>query len=348
MNATVHTLISDTSENKQSIFITLDESNRDQNDLKVKKVLRQVNTAVSEKHKIQLEQFLSNPHAHPCIGIFIGDGELINLSSFQVNLDTNFEYKNFFILPFFDYRNVILSNTYFLIFSRGDAQLYSFANKKLVPEEIDLESFEHATKNRIENKSMQHHGKGETSMMHGQNATTEKDRESNLLDTYAGTLSEKLENFLESRHAQVMILSATENIDLIKNHIKESLLAQFHMEGNFENANHAELAEQIRNRLETHGEELLEESLKEIDISESNELGKKSFLEISAVVKKSRIESMFIGRLGMNDADYDNPVSPLGANYLASEVIELGGNIQYFPELDFSFSENNLAFKFRF
>lgn len=215
-----------------------------------------------------------------------------------------------------------------LVFAKNSVKLFEVDYGQLQEVDNEVEKIAFMT---IENQTNLAHG-GDNTLVHAQTAQGETN----------------LAAFLREHNARILIASTAENMALLSADLGAELLADFHLAGNFEDSTDSEILELLHAELESHIAKILKSSYDKIDLSISNETQAKPFIEIVAIANEGRVADMYVGKLGMHDANYENPIAPLGVNYIASIVLKLGGNVHYFPELDFELNDNNIAFRLRY
>ncbi len=139
-----------------------------------------------------------------------------------------------------------------------------------------------------------------------------------------------------------------ESIAALKDKIDERYLSVVELHGNFEHTDSDSLVKKLHQQIEESGMRFVEGLAQKVDIEENKRWQSKSFLDLMSLVNEGKVDSMYVGRLGANDEDYQNPIAPLGANHIALAVLELGGEVQFYSDLDFEAVENNILFRFRY
>lgn len=347
MKENIEHLLEDKESSKQTKYLEISPSNFEKNNIKLKNALRDVN--VSDELDSKIADILKDPHLVPSMGLFIENGALIDVKKVLYPFEDSFEFTKFYTLPLFDYRNIVFENLYLLNFSQKQLSFYNVSYDKIENVSHKIDTYEEYIKNRIENKSIQRHG-GEKGGFHGQNAASEKDRERNIEKTYISTAATELTTMLEKLdNPKLVIMASSEHVEALKKEIPKKYLTKFEIHGNFEHFSDIELADKLRSVIEESEASIFKSELEsEIDQSMSNDLQSKDFSHILSFVKEGKVEKLYIGELGDDDSDYNNPVAPSGANYISHEVLKLGGEVVYYPNTKFEFSDNNIAFKFRY
>lgn len=330
-------LLQEDTTKKRSKFITLSEANHEMNQIQINNLQKDFD--LTKEQLDILQEFSTNPRKHKSIAVHAQERKVEFMASLPFEYEADFNYNKYFVLPYFDYRFDFFKDLYLLVFAKNSLKLYEVGFGQLKEVNTDVDSYKKISAIHIANMSVE---------VHGQNVQTDNDAEMNLMKNYIASISKELDTFLIQQSGRLLIASTVENIALLSNELRDDSSASFQLTGNFENASEHELLELLHIELDNYVELILKKNYDTIDFSASNELQTKPFIQIVSIANEGRIEDMYIGKLGIHDSDYTNPIAPLGANYIASEVLKLGGNIYYFPKLDFEFSDNNIAFRLRY
>ncbi|MBD3362856.1 hypothetical protein GF362_03995 [Candidatus Dojkabacteria bacterium] len=351
MRSKLEKLLSENRKTKLSRFIRLSTVKKDKNILKLKKGTEDLE--LSDDLNSKLEDYLDQTHKVSSIGIFAEGQEVETVESMSFPYQGDYQDILYFLLPFFDYRNKIFDNLYFLFISKTQTSFYELGFNNISKVKLqEIEDFEKKMKRREENKSIQHFGKkdmpGEPSVsMHGQNAPSAKDRESYLVKKYIRSITNKVEDIVDQNNAKLIIAGTRENIDLVRKNIDDRFLSPIQLTGNIKHFDKDLILSKVKQKIDKYPKKFIEELRTRIDFDRGTKLQYADFIHILSVVYEAKVEEVYFGKLGVYEKGYENPISPLGANYIAQEVLRLGGSIHFYPDTEFEFSENNILFKFR-
>lgn len=340
-------LINQTDSKKLTRYIRFSETDIEKNKLKIKSAVDDLKS--SQEIREQLDSFVKKPHTVPSVSIFADEekGNITAIDKMRIPYEGDFHYKRYYTLPLFNYQNEIYDNLYLLVFSQKFNKLFKVNYNNLTEIELEeMKNFSKVMQKREENKSIQHHGK-ENVVFHGQNAPTEKDRESHVLERHIRSISEMVSNEIEKENGKLLVAGPRENIDRIENQINESLRLPIKLVGNFDHYDKEDFLKDIRHEISDYGRQFAKEIKNKVDISEATKLQNEDFLDILSVIYDAKVEKVYIGKLGLDEKDFTNPISPLGANYISQEVMKLGGEVRFYPDIEFESSNNNLIFQFR-
>lgn len=329
-----------------SNFLSLSNFDKEKNELRLKNLLR--GNSISKQQEREISEILARPDSFSSVALFVEEGVLKSIKKLNTIFEGSYEGTKFFILPFFNYREKFFRKQFLLNFSLQELKLYKISNEGLVEVELEkLKDFESILSVREESKSIQHHTAQKT-IFHGQNASSEKDREDSLKKQYMSTLARVLEKFLIKNKSQIIIATTGDNMDLLRNDILPEKLSPVSLRGNFQKNTEVELFDELKKSINEYSGQILNSYQARLDVSRSNILQQNSFAEIMSFVNQGRIQKVLVGELGLIDRTYQNPIAPLGMNYIAHEIHRLGGDVVYFPGEQIEHSENNLLFDFRY
>ncbi|MCA9385352.1 hypothetical protein KC717_01750, partial [Candidatus Dojkabacteria bacterium] len=330
--------------NKRSYFAQISQENPDKNRIIVKNVLKDLEH--SDEQREFIAKTLENPHGVSSLAFFTEEDTLLHLQDFPFAYDADYKYKRHFILPFFDYRIDFLSNLHVLVFSKNSVGLFRVTHENL--QEIALEhgtSLAEHLKEFEQKKSIQHHT-ADKAVFHGHGSKDSGQEGDAHLNTLLPALVEEVSVIVKNKKNGTLLLAATdENIGILSERFKTHGVTLSGLHGNYDQSPEVKIMEKLKEIISDKSRDEVERLQKEIDVSESNSLQSKNFLEILSEVEQGKIDHFYVGNVGLGDLSEENPIAPLGANYIAHEVIKYGGKVSYYPGVDFSFSKNNILFK---
>ncbi|MBD3280493.1 hypothetical protein GF389_03130 [Candidatus Dojkabacteria bacterium] len=334
---------------KTTKYFVLDSADKKKNRLEYENFLRE--TEVSEELKEEVENLLNFPSQIRTLGLFKteceGEKELERISKLHFEYNIEIKGNMFYILPEQDFRQNLLQDTYLLNFSEKILELYKIGLEGMEKIPFDkVGTLEEKLGRMEESKSTQRRGH-EFANFHGQGAQDMKERDTNHLINHAREVANALEGLLARTNSKLVIASTRRNFDILNSNLQERYRFPISLIGNHEQLKANQIFEKLLKEIDANASLFTENLAERLDVSESNRLQEKSFVEIVSVAKDAKIEKMFVGKLAPDVDDYENPVAPQGANYIAHEVLKWGGEVEYYKDLEFDFSENNLAFKFR-
>jgi len=339
-------LLDDSDSQKTSHYVTLDSADHKKNELLLKQAMKDLE--VSDELRSRAGDLAAHPHSTASIGFFSEEGTLQAVEPLPVGCNHTGKDSRYFVLPFFDYRSTTLQSMALFTLSLHEVKLYQLKNQQLEEIKVEgLQSFEEATKLMQEQKSVQMHQAADT-IHHGQNAAENKGSSNEMVAGYLSEVASQLSPVLQEHGLQLVIAAPREHIDILSDKLQTNQQFVEHMEGNFEHSSEFELMQHLIKLINVHAKQIMQDEVSDQTLKDSQKLHNEGFASIMSTINDGKVDRIIIGRLGEYDAEYENPVSANGANYIAQEAIRLGGEVVYFPETEFEASDNNLLFKLRF
>lgn len=287
-----------------------------------------------------IDLVLEKSKQYNAIGVFVAKTKVPHFDFSHFEFECEFNYKNYFVLPLLDVRREMLENIVILKFSLNKIELFNYVDG--IFQSIELENIQESiSKLNPENELTR------------DNSFPLKDQDDSMyseeyIKTHLSPLIKMIETKVKAMKGKILIASDDSNIHVLTELIDDNLLLDSHLSGNFDDVKNNQLLELVIENINSNVNHYANKLKDELDVSESNQLQDQSFIDILSVINDGRISDMYIGNLDLNDMTEDTSISPLGANYIALEVLKYGGNIMYYPECEFDFSNNNILFKFRY
>lgn len=272
---------------KLTKYIQLSKTDGNKNNLLVKEALK--NLEINSTQKQTIESLIADPNSNSTLALFCEDKTITSIFSLPYDYEFQYEGDRYYIVPLNDYRIKLLNNLFLLRFSVKQVDLFNVGQNNLKRIPLDnIETFEHKLDLRIEDKSIQVHG-GKTPIYTGQNATTERDRYTMLLEDYVKEISQLIQSKL-NKDSVLMVAADRQHTDIVKRCTNNISVTDFNLEGNYDNESESSLYQKLTTLISSHEEEILKLLGQDLSMQESERYQSKKYNELLKEVEKGRIE----------------------------------------------------------